>query len=188
MSPTGIDTQLAEDVLALLYQGSPGLIELRSITSSGATPRCFAPLGATALREFLVQHATENLYLGVATRRDATSGALTNCAHLPALFVDVDYKTQAEPEARARLARCPLTPSLIVSSGGGLDVYWASHSRFDRHWCFPNGLRSPLASNKVAEASRSSTGGPAYSAVQFVWLRRPATTCRRTGPSSSALK
>jgi hypothetical protein len=124
MSPIGIDAQLAADVFAMLYRDCAGLIELRALTPSGATPRCFAPLGDPALTQFLAQHADANLYLGVATRRDATSGALANCQHLPALFVDVDYKTTPEAEARTRLTQCPVAPSLIVSSGGGLHSYW----------------------------------------------------------------
>jgi pyruvate-formate lyase-activating enzyme len=47
-----------------------------------------------------------------------------NCRHLPALFVDVDFKVVPEDEARARLARARHPASAIIASGGGLHVYF----------------------------------------------------------------
>ena len=37
------------------------------------------------------RHVTENIYVGVATRKDDSSGDLANCLHLPALFIDFDF-------------------------------------------------------------------------------------------------
>ncbi len=74
---------------------------------------------------------TEDVYVGIATRQDDTSGALANCLHLPALFVDLDFKTLPEAEARHRLATARPRPSLFVASGGGLHVYWTLDTPID---------------------------------------------------------
>jgi len=60
----------------------------------------------------------------VALRGDADDGRLDNCTALTTLFVDIDFRTLPEPEARQRLAQCPLQPSAVVASGGGLHAYY----------------------------------------------------------------
>lgn len=108
--------------LTALYAQAAGVIELRALPSGA---QCFAAFGAGARgSQFIAEHASENLYFGVATRRDATGGHLANCRHLGALFTDVDFKHTAESEIRARLAHVLLPPSAIVHSGGGLHCYW----------------------------------------------------------------
>lgn len=73
------------------------------------------------LRVVLVGHrAREDLCVGVASRRNAVGGSLGNCYEFPALFVDIDSKMIPEVEARARLDRFPLQPSITVQSDGGL--------------------------------------------------------------------
>jgi hypothetical protein len=106
-----------------LFAQCAGVIELRAFPSKA---RCFAGLGdGTRGGQFIAQRsAEEDVYLGVATRRDASGGALAHCRHLGALFVDVDFKTTPEAEIRARLAHDPLPPSAIIHSGGGLHCYW----------------------------------------------------------------
>jgi hypothetical protein len=64
------------------------------------------------------------LYFGVALRGDDDDGTLANCTMLTALFVDIDFSTTPEPEARERLTHCPLSPSALVASGGGLHAYY----------------------------------------------------------------
>ena len=83
-----------------LFAQCAGVIELRAFPSKA---RCFAGLGdGTRGGQFIRQRsAKEDVYLGVATRRDARSGTLANCQHLGALFVDVDFKTTPEAEIRA---------------------------------------------------------------------------------------
>lgn len=54
------------------------------------------------LRVVLVGHrAREDLYVSVASRRNAAGGSLGNCHELRALFVDIDFKATLEAEARA---------------------------------------------------------------------------------------
>lgn len=84
------------------------------------------------LRVVLVGHrAREDLYVGVASRRNAMGGSLGNCHELRALFVDIDFKAIPEAEARGRLDRFLLKPSFVIASGGGLHCYWLLHEPFD---------------------------------------------------------
>ena len=73
----------------------------------------------------------DNLYVGVAARRDATNGKLENCTTLGAVFADVDFKQTLEAEAREALAAFPVPPTMIVHSGGGLHVYYALREPLD---------------------------------------------------------
>ena len=112
-------------VRALHPADTPGVTELRAITSDTARAVFFEQPPDAARLDRLMQRANgANLYVGVAKRRDRTSGKKENCAGLYALFVDLDFSTTPEADARKRLAECPLSPSAIVASGGGLHVYW----------------------------------------------------------------
>jgi len=112
----------ARDVLPELYAGCDGLVELRALPSLA---RGFSTIGDTERRlAFAKQHQKQNLYWGVAARKSDENGTEANCQHLAALYADLDFSKTPETEARERLAQTPLSPSLIVNSGGGLRVYW----------------------------------------------------------------
>jgi Protein of unknown function (DUF3631) len=116
-------------LLRALFHGCDGLIECRALPSKA---RIFVTLDdLRALGTFLDDRQNENLYWAVATRKDASSGTLENCQHLPALFVDLDFKVIAEAEVWALLGAFPLRPSLVILSGGGLHVYWFLVEPFD---------------------------------------------------------
>lgn len=84
------------------------------------------------LRVVLVGHrAREDLYVGVASQRNAVGGSLGNCHELRALFVDIDFKAIPEAEARGRLDRFLLRPSFVIASGGGLHCYCLLREPFD---------------------------------------------------------
>jgi hypothetical protein len=109
------------DFLAVLFEGTRGVIELRALPSRA---RIFVDVDdGTEAESFLGAHVDEDVYVGIATRKDATAGTLANCSALPALFADVDFKVTPEAEARETLAAFPLPPTIIVHSGGGLHVY-----------------------------------------------------------------
>src|SRR5262245_11606494 len=110
------------DFLTALHTGCEGLCELRALPSQART--FVRPGDDAAAARFAGAHAAENVYIAVATRKDVTSGTLTNCQHLGALFVDIDFKMTTEADARSRLARFALPPSAVVHSGGGFHVYW----------------------------------------------------------------
>jgi len=154
-----------------LFGPCDGVIELRAFPSA---TRCFAVLGdAGPGGQFIAQRsAAEDVYMGVATRRDASGGTLAHCQHLGALFVDVDFKTTPEAEIRARLERELLPPSAIVHSGGGLHCYWF--------------LREPLAMPEEAARAKmllrrlaSYLGGDLAAAEPARILRVPGTWNRK---------
>ena len=110
---------------ALHPADTPGVTELRAISAT-RTRTAFVdqPPDGAGLAQLVRRGADFNLYVGVAKRRDATAGTKDNLAGLYALFADVDFAATPEADARQRLAGCPLPPSAIVASGGGLHVYW----------------------------------------------------------------
>jgi len=124
VSPTDKMVGIASrvDFFAALFDGCAGLIEFRALPSKARA--FFRPTDHTGIEGFLTENQHQDLYGGVATRRDASSGRLENCRHLGALFADIDFKTTPEPAARQGLARFPLRPSAIIHSGGGLHCYW----------------------------------------------------------------
>ncbi len=115
-----------EQMLDALHGGCDGLVELRAIQPGNGHPDAtfLKPGDVHGLTTFLGDHVREHVYVAVATRRDHTSGRLDNCLALPALFVDLDFKTIDEDVARQRLYDFPFPPSIAVLSGGGLHVYW----------------------------------------------------------------
>jgi len=123
------------EFLNALHEGCEGVVEFRAFSrAKGAPPIgrifCAAAEMATITR-FLAAHRTHDVYFGVATRRDDRDGTLQNCRHLSAFYVDIDFKVTPEADARVRLARFALPPSIIVLSGGGLHVYWLLREPLD---------------------------------------------------------
>src|SRR5262245_49827974 len=101
-------------------------MELRAFNGRGAGPvgRIFCAPNDAGLYQFVEAHRGPDVYVGVASRVDSSSGTLENCQHLGALFIDIDFKATPETDARARLERFPLAPSAVVRTGGGKHVYW----------------------------------------------------------------
>lgn len=112
------------DVLAAVFAGCRGLVELRAIPSKA---RIFVPSEDTAaIDAFARAHRHEAVYFGVATRRDGTGGDLAHCEQVGALHLDVDCHGDlpAIAAAEARLAAFVIPPSIVLRSGGGLHAYW----------------------------------------------------------------
>lgn len=126
MPPSAVSV---EDFLRLLHGDVPGVLEFRALPS---TSRCFlTPDNLHGLTAFLRQHLHEDCYVGIAVRRDATSGAVDNCAALTMLFIDLDFKHMDERMARHRLTDFPFAPAVVIRSGHGLHVYWLLREPFD---------------------------------------------------------
>src|SRR5262249_24303146 len=110
--------------VAALYPTDTGYVELRLLP---VKQQIFIPMSETDLLSAVLENHVddgENVYIGVATRRTETGGALENCSELWTLFVDVDFASIAEPDARLRLDSFPIPPHVIVQSGNGLHPYW----------------------------------------------------------------
>src|SRR5262245_21572112 len=123
--PTGVRLEV---MLEMLFPDSRDFVELRGFDVS--TPGGFAiaraffdPTDDAVMTNDVQDHAHLDLYWWVAARgtlRGEGAGALANCTTLAALFVDLDFKSIPEPEARARLWTLPCLPSLTIASGAGL--------------------------------------------------------------------
>src|SRR5215831_13899552 len=113
-----------EAFLAALFRSGVGYLELRALPSGAQ--RFIQSDAWHTIRDFLRKHIVrEHCFFGVAARRvPGQGGGLSNCGTLGALFVDIDFKTIREAEARQALERFGVPPSAVVASGGGLHAYW----------------------------------------------------------------
>lgn len=124
----------AREIVATLFRHVPGLVELRALDLAAPADkrlvgRAFVRADAgDAIDTFAAEHvaARRNVYFGLATRRDTTSGKAENCLGLPVLFADLDFKGDDAREAAAmsRLVEAPIPPTLVTHSGGGLHAFW----------------------------------------------------------------
>src|SRR5262249_10642909 len=127
MSPLAVSR---EDFLRPLFEGAKGKIELRALAPDGRVVGVtFSDLGNGAWREsFVTQHTGANVFFGLADRKGA-SGKLENCLTVGCLWVDIDFKTVPEVEARQLVKAFPLPPSVALLSGGGAHLYWLLRER-----------------------------------------------------------
>ena len=120
-------TEPARTLLVALFDGVPGVIELRPIVPDGpAHPTFHETVDCALSRIAKLKGSKINVYVGMATRRDASSGEKVNLRAVRAFWVDIDDLTDpaAREAAEKRIAEFPLKPSMIVWSGGGLHLYW----------------------------------------------------------------
>lgn len=122
--------------LNLLYRdcAAGAFLEVRAYPSGH---RAWAPLRRwSTIAPFVNERCAcrDNVALGVATRRDTSSGAASNLAELPALFGDID---RSPADAARTLDAFPFRPHIVVHSGLGVQPYWMLKEPLD--------LRTPKA-------------------------------------------
>jgi hypothetical protein len=135
------------DFLAALYAGlDDGHVEIRLC----GTPSEFLPLPLdaerlTQIEARLASDSSLKPYFGCATRVPAwipdkrnpkgplvwgLAGLTQNCALVPAIYVDADYKHVTAPGVNPHeawmtaLTAHPYPPSIVVRTGGGVQAYW----------------------------------------------------------------
>lgn len=113
------DTEAASRFLREFFEGTHHEVELRALPSKA---QCFTRL-PKEIRVFIERHTRDNIYFG-ATTREGRRGDKAACREVVALWVDLDFKSTSEDEARKRLESFPCQPSLIIKSGGGWHIYW----------------------------------------------------------------
>lgn len=166
--------------LRALHPGPDGVMELRAFKAKGGDggKQIFVPLpidqaGEDQIRAFARTYGIDrDLYVAIATRRDASSGRLRNCTALHALFVDIDCAATGTPIVAAwnRVSAFELPPSMIVRSGGGLHCYWALAAPID----LTTALGQVRASHWLG-ALAHAVGGDQASAEPAHVLRLPDT-------------
>ena len=163
-----------EMLLNALFKPGDGLIELRALPSKART--FVEPGDIDKIKQFIEFNRHEELYFGVAARKDASNGRMDNCSTVRALFVDVDFKDFDSPdEAQLQLDSFPLAPSFVVNSGGGLHVYWLLHT--------PLNIQHDAADvrNLLRRAARAVCGDMAAAEPARV-LRLPGTLNHKYDP------
>lgn len=121
----GFDPGPARRFLEILFAGVPGFVEVRTLLEESAE-QTFAASIAEALDACTdAARRGRNVYIGVATRRDRSSGKKHNLCASRVVWTDRDYHAESDREAYERaLQAFPFQPSLRVASGGGEHTYW----------------------------------------------------------------
>jgi hypothetical protein len=177
---------LTDFLTALHPPDSEGFIDLRALPSKQQEFRRSSNI--EAVERFIRAHPEQNIYLGIASRMSPGDGSLVNCGKLHALFADIDFKSDVhpngipEPEARAKLEQFLLKPSIVVNSGGGLQVYWLLWEPID--------LQVPGEAERAKSLLRRLTlalGGDLNAAEAARILRVPGTLNHRYTPPRQVL-
>jgi hypothetical protein len=145
--------------LDLLFKPEDGWIELRALP--GKSRQFVRPGDVNGIQDFVDRNKDQNLYFGVAARKNRSNGRFENCNTLRCFFVDLDFKDFASPAAaRRQLDQFPLQPSLIVETGGGLHAYWLLERALDLH--HPgSGVKESLRRLAIAVGGDLSAAEPA---------------------------
>ena len=112
---------------ALVPTDAAGYLNLRTFRQGASNQfyKMSEPDAMERVRAYVQrERGQQDLYMGVAERRTNENGTKANCSCIRALFIEIDYKDTLEADARAQLERYHMKPSMLVSSGGGLHVYW----------------------------------------------------------------
>lgn len=115
--------------LDFLFDGCEGYKEFRAILP-GTAPRVkFVKTFEEALSFIRAEALTKNVYVGMTTRKDSTSGAKANCYELTALYIEIDASSfssyQDMVDYVEKLKEDPMySPSMIIHSGNGFHIYW----------------------------------------------------------------
>ena len=120
--------------LSALLNDCAGRIEIRAWPPGDGTPRThFSPLAdlSAALAFCRRLSKTHNLFVGIASRHETGGGTLQHCQDIAAAYIDIDFDTCPEPDARRLIAAFPLRPSCLVASGHGLHAYWFFRESLD---------------------------------------------------------
>jgi hypothetical protein len=121
---------LRHDFLRALHP--EGYRDLRAFRKGESPKTASVPAADVATVDtFADRFHDHDVFVGVAPRLNSEGRDITACAALHALFIDYDFKMSSEAEALRALASFPLTPSIVVNSGGGLHCYWLLNEPLD---------------------------------------------------------
>jgi putative DNA primase/helicase len=173
LQSSGISEEL-NAMFESLFSTNDGWIELRALPGKNRT-FVKAP-DSDAIQRFIKENPNENIFFGVAARKDSTSGRLENCSTVRAVFVDLDFKAFTNVQAAwMRLEEFPLQPSMIVNSGGGLHCYWFLNPAVDLQHDLP------VFRDVLRRAARALNGDSQAAEAARV-LRVPGTLNRKYDP------
>lgn len=165
------EEEMARMFLTLIHQECPGQLQIRTIHPTTNATKSYWPKSLDeAVRIALNQSDSWNVYFGVSTRRDQSSGKKSNVSHFPGVWVDLDFKDfeGGEEDAREKLEAFPLKPTLLVHSSGGFHPYFLLDEAI---MVTPESLPMLEALNK---AFATALGGDHCHSIEHI-LRIPGT-------------
>jgi hypothetical protein len=159
-----VDYSLAPDFFESFFAGTEHAVELRVLGNDDVDVRPIVRFTrhpsvviATCVRYDGIGRA---IYFGVATRLNGShSGRREDLAELTAVWTDIDYYKLGITleEALSALQNCPLPPTVIVHSGGGLHAYWLFREPLDVRYA-PEVGRGDAAKEEVEAVLRQLAG------------------------------
>lgn len=131
------DYTAATDFLESFFSGAEHVVEIRALPNdrSGSAKPLFG--GDTALIHAHCRTWDKpgwGVFFGCCTRiRGRPTGARADLAELVALWCDIDCYKHALPkeEVTKALKSCPIPPTVIIDSGGGIHAYWLLRETID---------------------------------------------------------
>ncbi|MDA2916069.1 AAA family ATPase [Nitrospinae bacterium AH_259_B05_G02_I21] len=144
----------------VIFNGTTGLIEVRRIIPDSDRAECTFFANTDKAAPYCLRHCeAENVYVGMATRKERGNGTRDNLCQVSALWVDQDFDQfkGGEEEARRTLEAFPLPPSMIVQSGFGFHPYWLLHEPVEANphmEGYLRGLAAALGGDAVWDLSR----------------------------------
>jgi hypothetical protein len=121
------EEEAARCFLTLVHQNCRGQVEIRVIHSETKAIQRYWPKSVEQASKFAMERdENENVYFGVCTRKDDSSGKKENLLAYPGVWVDMDFKDFVDGEQGicAKLESFPIRPTLLIHSGGGAQPYW----------------------------------------------------------------
>jgi putative DNA primase/helicase len=125
-------TMNRNNFLKKLYGKCDGYIECRALLGKEVPRKTFVALNSDwksitqKIDKFCKDYNDRNLYFGIASR-DGKAGKKGNVISIPCVWAEMDYKLFPDgPEARVQqvIDKFPFKPSMIISSGDGVHLYW----------------------------------------------------------------
>jgi P4 family phage/plasmid primase-like protien len=184
-----VDYSSAVDFLESFFRGAEHAIDIRALANDADQK----PVQRFTRDRQIVLDTCERydgigrgIFFGVATRLNGShSGKREDLAELPGLWTDIDcYKLEITKEvALEALRSCPLPPTVIVDSGGGLHAYWLFLEPLDVRWA-PQVGRLDTVKDEIDSALRQLAGvfaGDMRSCDITRVLRLPATHNTKDG-------
>lgn len=117
-----------------LFKGTSDLIEIREIQDT--SKQLF--FNSETIKDYIPPE-DKNIYFGVYARKTRLNGKANNCTDTRVLWCDIDSfdRLLSVPErvedikARVKAAGLP-NPSILLSSGNGIHLYWLLNKRVDK--------------------------------------------------------
>ena len=142
------------EFLSAFFRDTAETVELRALRNLGGAEKPIFTRNPDDVVAYCQHHNRlgNGIFFGLATRdSQRLGGKREHCRELPCLWAEIDIHKfgMTVEEACLILLSCPLPPSVIVSSGRGLHVYWLLREPLSVTWA-PMGEDAEKARVEVA--------------------------------------